>query len=90
MPADIVLACGVFGDVSDEDIRATVMMLPRLLAPGGVVLWTRHRREPEPDTIHSVVVRAGRLEEIAFDTEEDLFGVGTHRLLTPPLPSTRA
>jgi hypothetical protein len=33
-PADVVLACGVFGNVSDTDIERTVRALPALCAPG--------------------------------------------------------
>ena len=47
VPADIVLACGVFGNISDGDIHRTVAAFPSLCAPGGVVTWTRHREEPD-------------------------------------------
>src|SRR6266567_2232996 len=33
VPADIVLACGVFGNISDEDIGNTIEHLPTLCAP---------------------------------------------------------
>ena len=46
-PADVVLACGVFGNISDEDVFATIDALPGLVRPGGRVLWTRTRREPD-------------------------------------------
>ena len=85
--AHIVMACGVFGNISDADIHATVGMLPSLMAPGGLVLWTRHRLEPDlTPAIRSWFEETG-FEEVAFDTEEGtFFGVGTHRLLAPPLP----
>lgn len=47
VPADVVLACGIFGNVSDHDVHVTVRSLPALLVAGGHVLWTRHRREPD-------------------------------------------
>lgn len=47
VPADLVLACGIFGNISDEDIAATVQAMPAFLAPGGAVIWTRHRGEPD-------------------------------------------
>jgi hypothetical protein len=46
-PADLVLACGVFGNISDEDIERTLRALPQLCAPRATVIWTRHRRPPD-------------------------------------------
>jgi DinB family protein len=47
VPADLVLLCGIFGNISDEDIRRTVVTAPSLCAPGAAVIWTRHRRAPD-------------------------------------------
>jgi hypothetical protein len=87
VPAHIVLACGVFGNISEADIHATVTHLPHLLVPAATVIWTRHRRDPDlTPTIRSWFADAG-FEEVAFDTEEGTsFGVGTHRLAGDPLP----
>ncbi|HEX2485974.1 MAG TPA: SAM-dependent methyltransferase [Myxococcota bacterium] len=87
VPADLVLACGVFGNVSDADIEATVAGLPALCAPGATVIWTRHRAAPDrtPD-VRRWLASAG-FEEIAFDAPDGfLFSVGTHRLVGPPAP----
>ena len=46
-PADLVLLCGIFGNISDADIHVTVRHAAMLTARGGTVLWTRHRREPD-------------------------------------------
>src|ERR1700728_771791 len=47
VPAKIVVACGIFGNITDSDIQATVAALPSLCAPGALVLWTRHRSPPD-------------------------------------------
>jgi len=47
VPADVLLLCGIFGNVTDDDIRATIDAVPQLCAPGATVLWTRHRRAPD-------------------------------------------
>ena len=47
LPADVLLLCGIFGNVSPDDIRRTVAAAPALCAPGATVLWTRHRRTPD-------------------------------------------
>jgi hypothetical protein len=87
VPADIVLACGVFGNISNDDIHRTVAAFPSLCAPGAVVIWTRHRLEPDltvqvRDWFHS----AGFTAE-AFGVSDDAFmAVGSHRLTGEALP----
>lgn len=92
-PADIVLACGIFGNVSDEDIQRTIIGLRQLAKPGAAVLWTRSRRAPDlTPTVRSWFVEAG-FSEIGFDYEEGRdFSVGSQRFdaQTAPLePDTR-
>lgn len=86
-PADVVLVCGVFGNVSGEDIRATIAELPHLCAPGATVIWTRHRRDPDiTPTIRAWFDELG-FEEVGFDTEEGAaYGVGINRLVVEPRP----
>ena len=42
VPADLLLLCGIFGNISDDDVARTVRAVPSLLATGGTVVWTRH------------------------------------------------
>jgi Putative methyltransferase len=85
VPAQIVVACGIFGNITDSDIQATVAALPSLCAPGALVLWTRHRRPPDlTPAIRSWFGEAGFREQ-AFDTSHDGFmSVGAHRLAGEP------
>src|ERR1700742_2284341 len=85
VPAQIVLVCGIFGNITDGDIRTTVAALPSLCAPGALVLWTRHRRPPDlTPAIRSWFEQAGFREE-AFHTSPDGFmSVGAHRLTGVP------
>lgn len=46
-PVQVLLACGIFGNISDGDIHRCAERLPMLLAHGASVLWTRHRRPPD-------------------------------------------
>ncbi len=62
VPADLVLQCGIFGNVSDADIEATIRALPELCATGATVVWTRHRRPPDM----TIDIRRW-LEEIGFE-----------------------
>jgi hypothetical protein len=47
VPAQVVLVCGVFGNITDDDIRGTVDHLPEFCAPLASVVWTRGRFEPD-------------------------------------------
>lgn len=47
VPATLVLACGVFGNITDEDVARTIRCCAGLCAAGGTVVWTRGRREPD-------------------------------------------
>jgi hypothetical protein len=87
VPADLVLLCGVFGNVTDEDVEKTASNASRLCAPGAVVIWTRHRRPPDlTPAIRGWFERAG-FAELAFDSPNDQsFAVGTHQLDSAPLP----
>lgn len=87
VPADLVLLCGVLGNVPDDDVRRTVGTLPRLCAPDATVVWTRSRRAPDlTPQVREWFAGAGFVEE-AFDAPaEDLFTVGVHRLAAPPAP----
>jgi hypothetical protein len=87
VPAQVVVACGIFGNITGSDIRATVAALPSLCAPGALVLWTRHRLPPDlTPAIRSWFGEAGFREE-AFDTSGDGFmSVGAHRLTGEPAP----
>ena len=85
VPAQVVVACGIFGNIADGDIQATVAALPSLCAAGALVLWTRHRCPPDlTPAIRSWFGEAGFREE-AFDTSHDGFmSVGAHRLAGEP------
>jgi hypothetical protein len=87
VPVRLALVCGVFGNISDEDIHHTIAELPRLCAPGATVIWTRHREPPDlTPTIRSWFTETGFTEH-AFDTEPGFkFSIGTHHLTGPALP----
>jgi hypothetical protein len=87
VPAEIVLANGVFGNISDADIEYTVGRLPSLCAPSATVVWTRHRREPDVTPAIRAWFAAAGFEEIAFEGPDGfIFGVGVHRLGRDPDP----
>lgn len=81
VPVDLALVCGVFGNISDDDIRRTIEYLPAMLSPEARVIWTRHREEPDlTPTIRDWFSGCG-FTEVAFDSEPGYsYGVGTHML----------
>ena len=86
VPADLVLVCGVFGNIVDTDTRATVGHCAALCATGGTVLWTRHRREPDlVPTICAWFAEEG-FAPVAVSSPADGVGVGVHRFTGPPRP----
>ena len=87
VPADLVLLCGIFGNISDADVRATVEAAPELCAPGAEVIWTRHLNDPDlTPAIRGWFADSG-FEELAFVAPEgEHWSVGVHRLAAEPRP----
>jgi Putative methyltransferase len=87
VPADLVLVCGIFGNISNAEIRRTVHALPSLCARGATVVWTRGRFAPDlTPTIRRWFGEAG-FEEVAFvRIPESTMSVGAHRLVGAPRP----
>lgn len=84
-PATIVLACGVFGNISDSDIETTVAALPTLCSAGATVIWTRHRGSPDlTPTIRSWFTEAGFQEDAFEALAGTSVGVGVHHLVGEP------
>jgi hypothetical protein len=85
--ADLVLLCGVLGNVSDADVEHTVASLPALCAPGARVIWTRTRRAPDLTArVRTWFVHNG-FRELAFDPVPDgMAAVGVAELVTAPSP----
>lgn len=78
-PAQLVLICGVFGNIRDEDIQRTIDTCPQLCATGGSIIWTRNRQKPD-----RVPMICRRFEELGFEQRwlsgpETELAVGVHR-----------
>lgn len=59
-PADLLLLCGIFGNISEADIHTTVANSAGLTARGGTAIWTRHRKDPAVvPRIHEWFAEAG-------------------------------
>jgi len=87
VPANVLLVCGVFGNISDSDIRNTIAHLPELCAPDATVVWTRGRFEPDlTPTIRGWFSESGFAELSFVSIPETTASVGAHRLTARPRP----
>lgn len=85
VPANLILACGVFGSLTDADIDRTIGLLPTLAAPGAQVVWTANRVAAGLwDTAITAFGRHGFREVWTDDKAEKRFGVGRHQLTIQP------
>jgi hypothetical protein len=91
VPADLVLLCGVFGNISDGDVMTTIRAMPQLCNRSATVIWTRSRREPDlTPTIRAEFSDTG-FTEIRFVAPADVvFSVGVCRYDGNPQPLRHA
>jgi predicted RNA methylase len=84
VPADIVLVCGVFGNISPADITRAINEMRAFCVPGGQVIWTRHRRPPDlTPTVRADFAAAG-FAELGYEAPGGtVLAVGRHRLHGP-------
>lgn len=84
---EVVACCGVFGNISIDEIRTTVQGLAGIVAPHGSVVWTRHRRAPDATgTVRRLFERAGFVEAAFVAVDGTLAAVGRARRLDTPAP----
>ncbi len=85
-PADVVLACGIFGNISNADIANLIDFLPSLCSPRATVIWTRHRNPPDLTPTLRSWLRDRGFDEVAFDTPKahPQLGVGVSRFTGTP------
>ncbi|WP_350276308.1 SAM-dependent methyltransferase [Kribbella sp. HUAS MG21] len=89
VPAELVLLCGIFGNITAADIRRTVAASRQFCATGGTVIWTRHREEP--DLVPEICgwFEDGGFERVWVSEKDAGFGVAVHRFTGVPEPLVR-
>jgi SAM-dependent methyltransferase len=81
-PVDLLLVCGIFGNITENDIQRIITSTPSLLRAGGTIVWTRHRREGDLTPSVRAWFEAAGCEEVAFVSPgAGKFGVGVARML---------
>jgi hypothetical protein len=87
VPADLVLVCGVFGNITDEDIERTVRAMPAFCAHGATLIWTRHRRPPDLTVDIRRWFGESGFEPVTFDAPEAFeWSVGVQHFVGEPVP----
>ena len=82
VPVDVLMLCGVLGNVSDDDVRRILAAAALMLQRGGTVIWTR-ANDPDAAEDPSEVVRrrlldAGWQERSFVKPDDASFRVGVH------------
>lgn len=63
VPADLVLMIGIFGNISDDDLKRTIATAPQFCRPGATLLWSRGKdRNDRNDLVRAWFVEAGFTE----------------------------
>lgn len=88
LPVDVLLLCGVFGNVSTPDVERTLAVLPAMLRPGGHVVWTRGNHAPDLREHVRALARAAGCTELRYEGPPQSYEVGLARLdLVAPQPA---
>ena len=91
VPVDLLLLCGIFGNVPDEDVERTALASAAMGRPGSTVIWTRHRRPPDlTPTIRGWFTAAGCTSLGFWSGGPGGFGVGAELLEGPTRPLDRS
>ena len=86
LPVDLLLLCGIFGNVANDDIRNTIEAVPAMCRPGAAVIWTRHRREPDvTPAIRAWFDAVGCISMELVSPGTGSFAVGCERVVDPPV-----
>jgi hypothetical protein len=85
-PADLVVVCGTFGNLSDVHLERLISFLPQLCQTGGTVVWTHNRRPPDRGPQICAWLGEYGFAEQWISAPADYFTVGRHSLSRPSQP----
>lgn len=87
LPVDVLMLCGIFGNIDHSAVKSMVETLPSLLNVGGYVIWTRGGSQPDRRPQVRCWFESAGLEEVAFDGTPQPYGVGMNRKTPASAPS---
>lgn len=80
LPVDVLMLCGIFGNIEHDLVKDVIDVVPGLLAADGYVVWTRGGSDPDRRPEVRSWFRARGLAELSFDGAPEKFGVGVNQL----------
>jgi hypothetical protein len=90
IPADLVLMVGIFGNISDDDVRRTIQTAPQLCRPGATLLWSRSTNGTDQNaSVRAWLADAGFAELDYRESNRDRgerAALGSARYDGPPQP----
>lgn len=86
VPARLVLACGLFGNMTDAHVERVIGYCGQLCAEGGTVIWTRARWAPDLVPQVCAWFEASGFQRVALTSPNFVQCVGAHRRTAPPAP----
>ncbi|ALF56100.1 type 12 methyltransferase [Nostoc piscinale CENA21] len=91
VPADIVIACGVFGNLTEAELNRLLDNLSFLSKPGAFVIWTRGHSNgiPYSENVRKVLSTSGFAEVNFKLTATGDMGVGIHQYKGKHLPQPK-
>ena len=84
-PADLVLACGLFGNMTDAHVEATIGYCAQLCAENGTVIWTRARWAPDLVPQICAWFEQRGFEQAWLSAPTYTQCTGAHRRVAPPV-----
>ncbi|GAA1565870.1 hypothetical protein GCM10009804_23200 [Kribbella hippodromi] len=86
VPAELVLLCGIFGNITNADIERTIAACPQLCRTGATVIWTRQRNDPDLAPTICDWFEQRSFDRVWLSDKNAGFGVGVHRFTGVPKP----
>lgn len=86
VPVNLLLCCGVFGNITESDIRNTINFWPMLCARQATVIWTRGAFDHDLRPQIREWVKSTGFEELSFDGENEKYGVGVAKMIRDSEP----
>lgn len=86
VPVNLLLCCGVFGNITESDIRNTINSWPMLCARQATVIWTRGAFDHDLRPQIREWVKSTGFEELSFDGENEKYGVGVAKMIRDSEP----
>jgi len=80
-PVNVLLCCGVFGNITEEDIQNTIEYWSMLCAPEATVIWTRGSFEPDIRNEIRGWIKIAGFKELSFDGAEERYSVGVAKMV---------